>query len=175
MITIYLDMDGVLCNFDRRFDELNKNRSFSHGLYRESVLRHRIFETLDWMPHGKKLLDGICQIEDSYRKVVQLEILSSTGTSETTIREQAMLQKSFWLDQQGIDFPRNFSTSKVEKSKWAHRSAILIDDRPGCVDPFRAKGGRAVLHEDKNYLSTLSQVRHHITEILRIGYICGNI
>jgi len=175
MITIYLDMDGVLCDFDRRFMELFENREYDPRLFREAVLRHRIFETLEWMPHGKELLEGIVQLEDSYPPIVQIEILSSTGTSETVIREQAMLQKSSWLDKHGIEFPRNFSTSKVEKSKWAHKSAILIDDRLGCVHPFRTKGGNAVLHEDKDYLSTLSQVRHYITEILRLGYTCGNM
>jgi hypothetical protein len=175
MITIYLDMDGVLCDFDRRFMELFEHREYDPRLFREAVLRHRIFETLDWMPHGKELLEGIVQIRNSYSPTVQLEILSSTGTSELVIREQAIAQKSSWLDKHGIDLPRNFSTSKVEKSKWAHKGAILIDDRPGCVLPFRTRDGRAVLHEDRDYLFTLSQVRDYITEILRLGYTCGNM
>lgn len=179
MITIYLDMDGVLCDFDRRFMELFENREYDPRLFREAVLRHRIFETLDWMPHGKELLDSIrqlCLIFNSIHPgIIRTEILSSTGTSETVIREQAMLQKSFWLDKHGIDFPRNFSTSKVEKSKWAHKSAILIDDRLGCVHPFRTKGGNAVLHEDKDYLSTLFQVGHYIAEIVHPGYTRGNM
>ena len=51
MITLYLDMDGVLCNFDkayRAFDPKKEDRK----KFRESVMTYKIFEDLEaW--HGE--------------------------------------------------------------------------------------------------------------------------
>jgi hypothetical protein len=40
----------------------------------------------------------------------------------------------------------------------------MIDDRPGCVDPFRQAGGRAILHKDP--LITIEALKEHV-DIMR--------
>jgi hypothetical protein len=163
-------MDGVLCNFDKRFMELFSHREYDPRLFRQAVLDHKIFLDLEWMPHGKEIYNYVMSISR-----VKVEILSSTGTSEKTIRHEAMVQKQQWLYHHDIPLKANFSSSKREKAKWAHPRAILIDDREGCVEPFRLSGGRAILHRDEKWTETLDQLEETYTEIWTRDNLCGNI
>lgn len=172
MITIYLDMDGVLCNFDKKFMELFSHREYDPRLFRQAVLDHKIFLDLEWMPNGLELYRGVMSIPSHLAKV---EILSSTGTAETLIKHEAMVQKQQWLYHHDISLPTNFSSSKREKAKWSHPRAILIDDREGCVEPFRLSGGRAILHRDEDWKSTIDQLASHVKDCWTRDNLCGNI
>ena len=140
-ITLYLDMDGVLCNFDKAYralDPLKEDRK----KFRQAVLEYRIFEDLEWMPDAQELLNHVSRLRG-----VTVEILTSCGTFDKVQGDAAKSQKMKWLSDRNIPYKVNFSRNKEEKSKWATPKSILIDDSAGCVSPFIAKGGHAILHK----------------------------
>lgn len=140
MITLYLDMDGVLCNFDKAYRSLRTYAS-DGDRFRSAVLEHRIFETLEHMPDTHELLDYVSTLGG-----INIEILTSMGTFDVERGHAAKTQKQIWLDTHNIPYKANFVRSKEEKSIYAHDRAILVDDSIGCILPFNAKGGYGIHH-----------------------------
>lgn len=141
MITLYLDMDGVLANFDKAYRQYDPQKE-DRKRFRQSVLDYKIFEDLELMPDALELLNHVAKLRD-----VNVEILTSCGTHEPLQAQAAKDQKKIWLAKHNISYKPNFSHSKQEKAKWATPQSILIDDSAGCVAPFIAAGGQAILHK----------------------------
>lgn len=140
MITLYLDMDGVLADFNKeytKFDPLKEDRK----KFRSAVIDHKIFEKLDFMPDARELLNHVSRLHG-----VTVEILTSMGTHDPFQANQAKHQKLRWLDEKNIPYKANFVHNKQEKSQYATPNSILIDDSPGCIAPFIEKGGHGILH-----------------------------
>ena len=148
MITLYLDMDGVLCNFDKAYRSL-RTHAADGKRFQAAVMEFRIFETLELMPDAQELLDYVKTLN------VNVELLTSLGTFDEEQGEFTKLQKQKWLDDHGISYKVNFSRSKEEKSIYAHSRAILLDDSIGCVEPFDKKGGHGILH-----ISAAESIKH---------------
>jgi len=140
-ITLYLDMDGVLCNFDKAYRSYDPDKS-DRKKFRQAVMEYKIFETLEKMPDTQELLNHVSRLHG-----VDVQILTSVGTYDKVQGDAAKSQKMKWLDKNNIPYVPNFSRNKEEKSNWATPSSILIDDSAGCVAPFIAKGGHAILHK----------------------------
>ena len=142
MITLYLDMDGVLCNFDKAYLALPdvKEGEFDRKKFRSAVLDYKIFEDLEMMPDTQELLNHVSHLN------VKIEILTSMGTHDPFQGNQAKYQKMKWLKDHNISYKANFVRSKPEKAEYATPTSILIDDSIGCVKPFEFAGGHAILH-----------------------------
>ena len=144
MITLYLDMDGVLADFNKEYlkhDPEKKDRK----RFRDAVINDRIFEKLDLMPDAQELLNHVSRLHG-----VKVEILTSMGTHDPYQGKCAMEQKTTWLSDKNIFYKPNFSRNKQEKSNWATPTSILIDDSPGCIAPFIEKGGHGILHHNSS-------------------------
>jgi hypothetical protein len=167
MITLYLDMDGVLCNFDRAYRSL-RTHATDGKRFRAAVMDYKIFEDLEFMPDTQELLNYVTKLEG-----INIEILTSMGTFETDQGNEARRQKQKWLDKWNIPYKANFVRSKEEKAKYAHDRAILVDDSPGCINPFVVKGGHGILHTKSS--DTIQQIHDTIRGVrgldaLRINY-----
>lgn len=141
MITLYLDMDGVLANFDKKYRELDPHKD-DKIRFRDAVMIHRIFEDLEFMPDTQELLNHVSRLRG-----INIEILTSMGTFDTTRGTQAKMQKMHWLAKKNIPYKANFVRTKAEKAQYATPESILIDDSVGCINPFIAKGGHGILHK----------------------------
>ena len=157
MITLYLDMDGVLCNFDKAYRSL-RTYAADGKRFRAAVMDYHIFEDLEFMPDAQELLTYVSALDN-----IKIEILTSLGTFDVMQGNAAKYQKHKWLDSKNIPYKANFSRSKEEKSKFAHDRAILVDDSPGCIDPFNAKGGHGILHKKSS--DTIQQIHDTIRGI----------
>jgi len=162
-IILYLDMDGVLCNFEKAYREMWHEFVYDRERFKEAVLGRKIFSTLEYMPNAEKFLDGIREIESKY--AITVEMLTSTGTHRTEQKLAAIEQKTFWLKEHGIDWKPNFVSAKPEKAQYAKPTTILVDDMPGCIDPFKAAGGYGILHSDKEHTLTLLNIRNALVKI----------
>lgn len=167
MITLYLDMDGVLCNFDKAYRSL-RTHATDGKRFRSAVMDYQIFEDLEFMPDTQELLNYVTKLEG-----INIEILTSMGTFETDQGNEAKRQKQKWLDKWNIPYKANFVRSKEEKAKYAHDRAILVDDSPGCINPFVVKGGHGILHTKS--FDTIQQIHDTIRGVrgldaLRINY-----
>jgi len=149
MITLYLDMDGVLADFNKSYTRL-KTHAPDGKRFRAAVMEHKIFETLDFMPDTQELLNHVGKLHG-----IHIEILTSLGTFEPLQGEEAKMQKLRWLNDKNIPYKANFVRSKEEKSKYATPTSILIDDSVGCISPFIAKGGHGILHTNASETNSI--------------------
>jgi hypothetical protein len=140
MITLYLDMDGVLCNFDKAYRAIDPEKA-DRKKFRDAVFMYKIFEDLEFMPDAQELLNHVSKLSG-----ITVEILTSMGTFDQIQGNAAKMQKMKWLDDRNIPYRPNFVRSKEEKAKYATPTRILIDDSVGCIKPFNVAGGHGILH-----------------------------
>mgnify|MGYP000727930745 CR=1 FL=1 len=156
--TLYCDMDGVLCNFDKAYKALRTGAEDNPKRFRAAVMDFHIFKDLEMMPDTTELLNHVSKLN------VKIEILTSTGTHDPFQGNEAKYQKHHWLDSHNIPYKANFVNSKQEKAKYATPTSILIDDSVGCIDPFNAAGGHGILHHKAS-----ETIRVLDTKILQIS------
>lgn len=160
MIKIYLDMDGVLCDFEKEFSKFRDPKvKYDKKIFREAVMTHKIFEDLDYMPNAIKLLNAVRSLN------VDVEILTSVGTHDPMQGAEAARQKTHWLQKHGIMYKPNFVRMFSEKPNYATPTSILIDDRPDCAAPFTKAGGHGILHEDKYINKTIDTMNSLVLQI----------
>ena len=149
MITLYLDMDGVLADFNKeytKFDPLKEDRK----KFRSAVLEHQIFTKLDFLPDTQELLNHVSKLHG-----VTVEILTSMGTHDPVQGEAAKQQKLQWLNKYNIPYRANFVRNKEEKAQYATPRSILIDDSVGCISPFNEAGGHGILHTNSSNTNSI--------------------
>lgn len=149
-------MDGVLCNFEKRFTELygkdalgaRDRKNFTTNW--PNFIMDGNFESLEWFPGGKELLDFI-QNETDW----EVEILSSSGGEK--FHSEVAAQKVVWLCDNGIPYKANIVPGRKHKTTYATPETILIDDTEDIIVNFNAAGGLGILHKDIN--ETLAKLR----------------
>lgn len=144
---IYLDMDGVLTDFEKRYEELfgvrpdevqSRTKHFWDNW--QEFINGGNFKTLDKHKHADTLLNFVNSLG------VPVEILSSSGGEKN--HECVTIQKVAWLCNNGIPYKANIVPGGSKKASYAHPWHILVDDTPHVVEKYRAAGGTAVLHHD---------------------------
>jgi 5'(3')-deoxyribonucleotidase len=167
-IKLYVDMDGVLSDFDTAFRSINGSPN-DKVKFRQVVMQDKIFRDLNFMPDTEQLLNHLKTLKD-----IDIEILTSVGTFDPFVGQEVKNQKKNWLKENNINYKPNFVRSKSEKAKYAINTSgihefpnILIDDSAGCVDPFNAAGGRGILH--KTATETISLLDSTILQLRAIN------
>lgn len=143
---IYLDMDGVLCNFEKKFKELSGQDFIEYSneygwpktwdvIEKEGV---EFWSELEWNPGGKKLWNFL-------KKLDNVEIL--TGSPKYKVGEYAKKGKEIWIDE-------NIGNIKVNhiygilKYTYVKNNDILIDDSERNCNSWKEAGGIAILHKN---------------------------
>ena len=162
MINLYVDMDGVIADFDDFIKDFYPEMKH-HDRFRKAVEEEKVFEIIGDQEGGLLLMETLEKIAMVYKDKVTINFLTSVGTKDPELGTLVAEQKQKWLDDRKYLFKPLFVTEKKFKAKYAHEKAILIDDRPGCVEPFREAGGRAILHKDP--LDTISALQEHLEVI----------
>ena len=143
---IFLDMDGVLADFQTTCSEMLGlkiwNTDEGHKLYdlnkRELTAKH-MFRRLKPLPDAWKLVDYCLN------SGIHTEILTAAGTVNRTL---VIKDKIDWVREHihpsWIVIP-TFKGS--QKAAFAHKKAVLIDDRQRNIDTWVEAGGIGILHE----------------------------
>jgi len=143
---IYLDMDGVIADFNKRYKELyhmnprdaEKKKEFDK--FFDEFIATGQFATLDLMPDAMKGITFLRKLN------VPTQILSSTASEK---RNDAIAkQKLVWLQTHGITFTPNLVPGKRLKRNFAAPDKIIIDDTEVVIDQWREAGGIGILHKD---------------------------
>ena len=138
--TLYCDMDGVLCDFEKRFKDLT---GLSPDAFRDKNGLNKFWETVDkdgvrfwvgipWMPDGKKLYEYIKP---------NLYALLSAPSSDNSSR----LGKRLWV-RNNIPGTKLILAAAKNKQDYSKEGAILIDDRADTIREWNAGGGIGILH-----------------------------
>lgn len=142
-----VDMDGVLCDFVKRYKEqyhmepreAEKKKEFNK--YFDEFIATKQFETLDLMPGAVEGLEFLRK-----HLTVPTQILSSTANE--TRYDEISKQKLIWLNTHNVTFTPNFVPGKRFKYKYATPDSIIIDDTASVIDDWRKAGGIGILHTD---------------------------
>lgn len=136
---IYLDMDGVLCGFEKAAVEANvldlKTRKVDWPTLR--ALGTKFWAELEWINEGKKLYDFLKQFCREHK--IDLCILSSIASSA------GKEGKREWLTTNTEINPMNFYivSKGSDKKGFADSESILIDDYSKNIQEFIQAGGHA--------------------------------
>ena len=154
---IYVDMDGVLCDFEKRYKELygdikDRDRRSTFRPNFSNFIETGQFALLEPMSDFLTLKVFLDSID------VTKEILSSTAYEETY--DTISNQKMNWLNQYGVTWKPNFVPGKRHKYKYATPDALIIDDTLSVIQDWHKAGGFAIWHN--NALSTISQLKMYV-------------
>jgi hypothetical protein len=155
---IYLDMDGVIADFVKRYEELfgmspnkaEKDKRFNKLF--DMFIQDNNFATLDLMSGA---MEGI---EFLRKSNVPTQMLTSTANERR--HEEIMKQKSIWLQSHGITFNPIFVPGKHLKQNYATPQRILIDDTSSNITDWKKAGGIGILHLD--WATTLTILRMYV-------------
>lgn len=148
--TIYCDMDGVLVDFDRGYQELTgmttqQADAMGGDTFWEPLTQAgaKWWITLNWMPDGKQLWN--------YIKKYTPILLSAPSKQESS-----RLGKRVWVKRELPDVKLILRPAS-QKQQYASPTSILIDDRQKNIDQWEAAGGIGILHTSTT--NTIEQLK----------------
>ena len=156
---IYCDMDGVLTDFEKRFDhysgmhpqEYEKKfgtESFWHLI--DTKIGVGFWVGMDWMPQGKELWNFI--------QPYGPDLLTSPSRHNIS-----RLGKQLWAKNNLNPKPKVIMAYSKDKQRYANENSILIDDKKSNINEWAAKGGIAI--RCKN-----GDTNHVIEKLKELGY-----
>lgn len=141
-ITIYLDMDDVICKFTEKFKnlalqdnyEIKENENKNYDFFIKCIKNYNIFENLIPNDDLKYLIDNIKRIVEEYN-INDFEFLTSLGTTDIGLHHTIKCQKYSWLRKHNLKFMNvNFVSRAEEKIFFKPNYNILIDDREDTIN-----------------------------------------
>lgn len=150
--TIYLDMDGVLCDWINpavKVGAYNKETDVTDWNIIKTI-GARFWSELPWLKSGKELYKFLYSYCRSTEKrgdpnaVVRLCILSSVGFDAGVIGKRAWLNKHTKIKPLNV----NIVNRGLDKQRYADSESLLIDDYSKNVRQFMGAGGNAILFKD---------------------------
>ena len=138
---IFLDMDGVLVNFDQQFQELTGmmprefESKYSSDEFWEKIDGAGVgfWRGMKWMPGGEALYNRAAQHDHA--------LLSSPSRSEVS-----RIGKRLWRRDKTPDTKLILARS-YNKKKYAAPNHILIDDREDNIQQWKDAGGIGILYK----------------------------
>lgn len=155
---IYCDLDGVLVDFDKGYEELTgkpthhadvqDKQEFWNELYRglksKKISEKEYWEKLEWMPDGKLLY--------SYIKQYNPFILTAPSRNP-----ESKIGKTEWVTKNLTGYKELLFAAAYKKPEYSQKNHILIDDRKQTIDSWIEKGGIGIHHTSA--LSTIKELK----------------
>lgn len=166
MKTIYVDMDGVLSDFDKHYHDMfgvlprQVRETKVKGQYTEywnKIIDARGFANLPLFPGAEELVSYLNTLD---RKKVNICILTSSGGFDRHVDVQD--QKLYWLAYYKMKFPAVVVPGRRFKSGFADDRSFLIDDTLSNIEEFIAAGGEAVQHTNASV--TISKLKEWLSK-----------
>ena len=141
---IFLDQDGVLADFESGLTKALgykvdlKAKKDVYDKEKRKLTAQRLFRNLEPLPDAWKLVD-YCM-----NSGIHTEILTAAGTVNRTL---VIKDKIDWIRRyvhpHWIVIP---TFSGTQKAAFAHKKAVLIDDRERNIKCWKEAGGIGILH-----------------------------
>lgn len=158
---LYLDLDGVLCNWEKAVydigkgtaDQIEKKYSPSELWAIINSQKVKFWSDMEWMPDGRKLW--------KYCKDLSPTILSAPPGRQPGLN-YALKGKRIWVDNNlGKDVKAIFVAAHLKKNH-AGKNKILVDDREPNIKGWINNGGIGILHKSAD--ETISELKKYYTE-----------
>jgi len=156
---IYCDMDGVLTDFEKRFEHFSGMHPQVYEKEKglpafweliDNKIGVRFWVGMDWMPQGKELWNFISPY--------QPDLLTSPSR-----HNNSRLGKQLWAKNNLNPKPKVIMAYSKDKQRYANENSILIDDKKSNINEWASKGGIAIRCKDGN-------VNHVIEKLKELGY-----
>lgn len=137
---IYCDMDGVLTDFESRFDHFTGMKPKEYEQQFGSAKFWNLIDVqvglsfwsdMDWMPGGKELWEFIAPYKP--------QLLTSPSKDNNS-----RLGKNTWVKYNITPQPNVIFAYSKDKQRYADPQSILIDDKKSNINEWAAKGGIAL-------------------------------
>lgn len=153
---IYVDLDGVLCDFGGQFESLG------HGSIKEVEAESKekfwkiikdegvdFWSKMPWFKDSQKLWN---YLKDHYQDIQILSALSKEKESE--------IGKKEWINRELGDVKAILVQNPKEKQQYANDKAILIDDMEKNIKQWKDSGGIGILFQSaEQVISKLKELR----------------
>ena len=156
---IYVDMDGVVADFEKRFEDL---AGMGANEFKDKYGTKEFWDLID-EKHKVSFWRGIEPMIDAQTLMDFVSKHDYEMLTAPSIKKQSVIGKSLWIkDKTGKLFP---STPKVnyKSAKQKHLIKpkltafdILIDDKQDTIDRWNGAGGTGILHTSAN--NTITQL-----------------
>jgi len=148
-LTVYLDMDGVLADFDRFVLEKTGRLfgSYEHSQDAwNSINSHKdIYMHLEPMSDAQELVNGVFKLKEVYGfRVGVLTAIPKIGRIP-----DAKHHKIYWILKHFPELSRNFNIGPHAEHKQYHCRVgdVLIDDAERNIPQWNSKDGFGILHK----------------------------
>jgi len=157
MNTIFLDMDGVVADFDSFVTKLlgreiswHANHDLSTEEWDKLASVDRLYYNLELMPNATKLV-GFCKSLESRYRVQFLTAIPRRTTMPT-----AEDDKREWVNKYFPGMKMDIGPYSGDKWKWCKPGDILIDDRPSNITDWSTKGTGIAIYHEGNVQTTIN-------------------
>ncbi len=168
-VILYLDMDGVLTDFETAFRKLSGGINPDeyrriHGRNGETSLflkdGKRFFENLDWIEGGQEVFDFAIR----HFKVVC--ILTSAGTGKDWNRfKEVQAGKLAWLAKNAPKIEKKniivVPFANLKAARHAGPNRILVDDKDTTIENWNKRGGIGILHISSQWKKTIESLQDY--------------
>ena len=150
---VYSDMDGVLTDFEKRFQK------FSGGVlpseFESKYGRDKFWDLID-NQIGVKFWVGMPWMEDGKQYWEYISKYNPILLSSPSINNESRLGKRLWVKKYLPGTPLKLAYAKNKKN-YAKENAILIDDRKENINQWVEAGGIGILHTSAS--DTIKQLK----------------
>jgi 5'(3')-deoxyribonucleotidase len=138
LMKLYVDLDGVLTDFNKKLSEV-MGKPFKNEFSNDPSIWKAItkagaefWSTMEWLPGGRDLWEELKKYDPT--------ILSAPSNHPSSVEG-----KKEWLKDNipGVPF-----ILEQKKEKYANEDSILIDDREKNIKRWEAAGGIGILHKN---------------------------
>ena len=152
---IYCDMDGVLTDFEKRFDHY---AGMNPKEYEERYGTPAFWELIDqkigvkfwvgmpWMTQGRELWNFISPYKP--------DLLTSPSRDNNS-----RLGKNLWVRNNLNPKPKVIFAYSADKQRYANENSILIDDKKSNINEWAAKGGIAIRCKDGDVTTVINKLK----------------
>jgi len=156
---IYVDMDGVVADFEQRFRDL---AGMGPREFEEKYGKNAFWDFIDEGDNKLVFWVGIPPMSDAKQLIDYVSKYDYEMLTAPSLKKQSLMGKGLWMKNQtnkGL-FPSkpkvNYKSAKNKKD-FAAPNNILIDDREDTINSWNAAGGIGILHTSA--ANTISQLK----------------
>lgn len=166
MPTLYLDMDGVLADFNAQARQvLNATAQDERAAANRGRWPDAEWQRLKSVPNFYRILpktdiaDQLVELGRKFRDELGWDLRVLTAIPKGNDMPDAFQDKLEWMQAHYPDIRVNFGPYSKDKSRHARMGDYLVDDRKDNCSEWEAAGGTAIKVDDNNRLAALEDLK----------------